>query len=74
MNPDLALVMGIIIAGFSVPSLLSAFSDRRAPRAPALTLLIATALIVYAAKTFPGGYEFSELPEVFARTFRSLMP
>ena len=39
-----------------------------------MTLLIATALMVYAAKTMPGGYELSELPEVFARTFRSLMP
>ena len=74
MASDFALVMGIIIAGLSVPPLLSAFSDRRAPRSPALMLLIATSLIVYAATTSPVGYEFSELPEVFARTFRALMP
>ena len=45
MDPDLALVMGVIIGIFSVPSILSAFSDSRAPRASALTILIAFALI-----------------------------
>lgn len=74
MDPDLALVLGIIITGFSVPSLLSAFSDRRAPRAPAVTILIATALIVYAASVKPGGYQLSELPAVFTGVFRVLMP
>lgn len=74
MDPDLALVAGLIIAGFSVPSLLSAFSDRRAPRAPALTILIATALIVYAASSMPGGYQLSDLPAVFRRVFRMLAP
>lgn len=74
MDPDLALVAGLIIAGFSVPALLSAFSDRRAPRAPALTILIATALIVYAASATPGGYQLSDLPAVFRRVFRLLAP
>ena len=31
MNPDLALVLGIVIAGFSIPAIVSAFSDSRAP-------------------------------------------
>jgi hypothetical protein len=53
---------------------LSAFSDRRAPRAPALTILIATALIVYAANSMPGGYQLSDLPAVFQRVFRMLAP
>ena len=40
MEPDLALTLGVIIAAFSVPSILSALSDSRAPRASALTILI----------------------------------
>ncbi|MFC6761082.1 hypothetical protein ACFQFQ_18870 [Sulfitobacter porphyrae] len=41
MDPDLALVLGIVIGALSIPSILSALSDRRAPRASALTILIA---------------------------------
>jgi hypothetical protein len=74
MDTDLAMVLGITIACFSVPSLLSAFSDRRAPRAPALIILIATGLIVYASTNSPGGYQLGELPGVFARVIRQLLP
>ena len=55
MTTDLALVLGIVIAAFSIPSILSAFSDRRAPRASAITILIAGALVLYAIQTKPGG-------------------
>ena len=41
MTADTALVFGIIIAGFSITSIVSAFSDRRAPRASVITILIA---------------------------------
>jgi hypothetical protein len=67
MSPDIAMVIGIIIAGFSIPSIMSALSDRRAPRASALTVLIAGGLIVYAVRTHPGGYRFEDLPDVFVR-------
>ena len=73
MTPDLYLVLGIIIAGFSIPSVLSAISDRRAPRASAITILIAGGLILLAVQTQPGGYRLEDIPEVFVRVIASFM-
>jgi len=67
MTPDLSLVLGIVIAGFSVPSILSALADGRAPRASAITILIAGGLILYAIQSQPGGYTLQEIPNVFVR-------
>ena len=67
MDPDLALSLGVVVAAFSVPSILSALSDKRAPRASALTVLIGGALILYAISAKPGGYTIQEVPDVFVR-------
>ena len=67
MNADLFLVLGIILAGLSIPSILSAISDRRAPRASALTILIAGGMILYAIQMKPGGYQLNSIPDVFVR-------
>lgn len=74
MDTDLALVLGIIIAALSIPSILSAVSDRRAPRASAITILIAGGLIVFAVSGKPGGYALQEIPEIFMRVIGRLMP
>ena len=73
MDPDLLLVLGLIIAAFSIPSVLSAMSDRRAPRASSITILIGGALILLAVLTKPGGYVASEIPDVFVRVVRGFM-
>ena len=67
MNPDLAMVIGIVLAVLSVPSILSAWSEGRAPRVAAVTAIASGALIVWAIQTSPVGYTFLELPEVFVR-------
>ena len=73
MSPDFYLVLGILIAGFSVPSVLSAVSDRRAPRASAITILIAGGLILLAVQTQPGGYTLQEIPDVFVRVIATFL-
>jgi len=65
MDTDLALILGLVIGGFSIPSILSALSDRRPPRASALTILIAFGLLIYAMTTKPGGYQIDQIPDVF---------
>ncbi|OUS36282.1 hypothetical protein A9Q94_09930 [Rhodobacterales bacterium 56_14_T64] len=65
MDTDLALVLGLVIGGFSIPSILSAISDRRSPRASALTILIAFGLLFYAMTVKPGGYQIDQIPDVF---------
>ena len=69
MPPDLALVLGLILTALAIPSIISAVSDSRAPRASALTILIAGGLVLYALQTSPAGYELAEIPDVFIRVF-----
>lgn len=65
MDTDLALILGLVILGFSIPSVLSAMSERRPPRASALTILIGFGLLFYAMTTHPGGYQIDQVPDVF---------
>lgn len=64
MDPDLTLTLGVIVGVLSIPSILSAITDGRAPRASALTILIAGGLILYAAASKPGGYRIEQIPDV----------
>jgi len=64
---DLYLVVGIIIVGFSLPSILGAMADRRTPRAAAILILIGGGLILLALSQRPGGYTWAEIPEAFVR-------
>ena len=74
MDTDLALIIGLILGALSIPSILSAFSDKRAPRASALTILIAGGLILYAMQMKPGGYQISDVPDVFVSIVAKYMP
>lgn len=74
MDADLALVLGLVVAAFSIPSILSALSDGRSPRASMVTILIAGALILYAIATKPGGYTVADVPEAFFGVVARFMP
>ncbi len=74
MDTDLALILGIIIGGFSVPSIVSSMSDGRAPRVSMITILIAGGLILYALLSHPGGYRFAQIPDVFFSVIARFMP
>lgn len=67
MEPDLLLIIGIVLAVLSIPSMLSAFSERRTPRVAAFTAIVAGCMIVWAFREQPGGYTIQEIPEVFVR-------
>lgn len=67
MDPDLSLVIGLVLAVLTVPSLMSAYVEGRVPRAGAVFALIAGGLIVYALSTRPGGYALAEIPDAFFR-------
>lgn len=73
MSYDLALVMGIVIAGFSIPAIMSAFSDSRVPRAAALVVMIGGGLIAWSVTGKPGGYKLEDIPNVFVKVTRDLM-
>jgi hypothetical protein len=63
MDSDLALVMGLGLAGLAIPSVVSSFSDNRTPRASALVVLISGGLIIYALRSQPGGYALEDIPD-----------
>ncbi len=64
MDTDLFLSIGIVLLILTIPSLLSAWTEGRAPRFAALILLAAAGLIVVALTQKPGGYSFGEIPNV----------
>ena len=74
MDPDIAFILGLIIACFAIPSVLSAFSDSRAPRVSIVIVLIAGSLILYGAATKPGGYTINSIPDTFFGVINRFMP
>ncbi len=67
LDPDICMAVGIVLAVLSVPSMLSAFIDRRAPRVATFTVIVAGCLIVYAIQSNPGVYSIQDIPNVFIR-------
>ncbi|MCW1952329.1 MAG: hypothetical protein KIH44_013295 [Octadecabacter sp.] len=65
MDPDLMLVIGLVVGGFSIPSIMGALADGRVPRAAAIAIMIAGGLVVLAVRDKPGGYEINDIPDVF---------
>ncbi|WP_292023675.1 hypothetical protein [Maritimibacter sp. UBA3975] len=62
---DLYMVIGVIILALAIPSAMSAWIDKRAPRISALLILGGGGLIIYAVRAKPGGYRWAEVPEAF---------
>jgi hypothetical protein len=73
MSYDMALVLGLVIAGFSIPAIVSAFSDGRTPRAAALMVMIGGGLVAWSVTSKPGGYTLDNIPEVFVKVTRDLI-
>ena len=70
---DLLLTVGIILMVLSIPSLLSAWVEGRAPRMGAIMSIAALGMIVAALITKPGGYAFTEVPGVMLKVFASFV-
>ena len=64
IDSDLILIIGLIVAGMSVPAIISAFSASRPPRAAAISAVIGGALIIAALSLHPGGYRMQDLPDI----------
>lgn len=63
-DTDLLLTLGIILIVLSIPSLLSAWAESRAPRIGAIMVIVALGMIVAALWFKPGGYAFNQVPDV----------
>jgi len=67
MDTDLFFVIGIIVCGFAIPSVLSAFSESRPPRAAAIMVMIGGGLIALAVWQRPNTYSIQDIPDAFVR-------
>ena len=65
MDSDLYLVSGLILLAFSLPSIIGALSDGRAPRAAAIVVLVGGFLTVMALNHRP--YTLDDIPHAFVR-------
>jgi hypothetical protein len=65
MDPDLMLVIGLVVGGFSIPSIMGAFADGRVPRAAAIAIMVAGGLVALAVNEKPSGYAINDIPDVF---------
>jgi hypothetical protein len=64
MDADLFLTLGIVLLVLTIPSLLSAWVEGRAPRIGAIMLLASFGMIAGAAASKPSGYTFNEVPDI----------
>ena len=64
MDTDLILTLGILLVLVTIPSLLAAWVEGRAPRVGALLILAGMSMILAAAMNRPSGYRFDEVPTV----------
>lgn len=74
MDADLILVLGMLLAFMSIPAMVSAWSDSRPPRLPALTILIAAGLIFFAFNLKPDGYTLAEVENAFYSVVARVIP
>ena len=65
MDYDLIFVLGCVITAFSVPAMVSAYSDGRSPRYPAMIILIGIVMIGYVINERPSNYTIQTIPDVF---------
>lgn len=73
MDSDTVFVLGFVIGVLSIPAMVSAFSDNRSPRVPAIIILLGGLMIGYAVNEKPGAYSFETFPDVFVRVVGNLI-
>ena len=73
MTNDIYLVVGIVVLVFAIPSIVSSFSERRAPRLAAIAVLIGGGLVALAVSQQPGGYTLEGIPQAFTRVIGAML-
>lgn len=73
MNPDTVFVFGLVLGVLSIPAVVSAISDGRAPRVASIVLIVAGAMVVYAISEKPSGYAIEDIPAVVSGVINSMI-
>lgn len=64
MFSDYLLTIGLVVGLFSIPAMLSAYADRRPPRASMAAFILSAAILAVAYVRHPGGYALADVPNV----------
>lgn len=72
-DPDLFLVLGLVIGLLSFPAIFRSIMNSEAPRVAAVTMMIAGVLIVLAYSQKPGGYGASGIADAFSSVIGRLL-
>ncbi|TDL81620.1 hypothetical protein E2L08_05775 [Palleronia sediminis] len=73
IDPDYAIVAGVLLIALGVPSLLAAFADRRLPLVAIVLCAIGGGLIWLVFREYPGIYDFAEIPHSFVRVVAQIV-
>ena len=65
MDYDLLLVVGLVLIILTIPSVMSAWIDDRAPRTAAILLFAAIVMVITALSQNPRPYTIERIPHVF---------
>jgi uncharacterized membrane protein len=65
MDLELVFVIGLIVAAFSIPALVNAFSDRRWPRGSALALIAGVGAAGFVVRQEPDLFTLDRVDDVF---------
>ena len=64
---DMWLVGGMAVLVLSIPAFVSAWSDRRAPAAALVLILLGGGMVLFGLTESPDGYTLADLPEAVIR-------
>ena len=73
MDPDTVFVFGLVLGVLSIPAVVSAISDGRAPRVASVVLIIAGAMVLYAISEKPSGYAIEDIPAAVSSVVNSMI-
>ena len=62
---DVVLVVGLVLAALSIPSIMSAWIDKRSPQIAVVLLCLAAVMVVAAVILSPNSYRIDRIPHVF---------
>lgn len=74
LDPDLILILGLLLAALAIPASVSAMSDLRMPRVPMAFFTLGACLCGLAMWMNPSGYAIAEIPDVFFQVIGRYAP
>lgn len=73
MRFEILVATATVVGILALPSLVSAWADRRRPRAAAVGIAVSTFLFFLAHRAAPDGLQFADIPLAFARIIRQVL-